>query len=33
MFYRDFEEMRNEKFDGMIIMGAPMERLEFEQVT
>ena len=33
MFYRDFEEMRNEKFDGMIITGAPVEQLEFEQVT
>ena len=24
MFYRDFEEMRKEKFDGMIITGAPV---------
>jgi homoserine O-succinyltransferase len=32
MFYRDFEEMRNEKFDGMIITGAPVEQLEFEDV-
>ena len=23
-FYRDFEEMRHEKFDGMIITGAPV---------
>ena len=33
MFYRDFEEMRNEKFDGMIITGAPVEQLNFEEVT
>jgi homoserine O-succinyltransferase len=33
MFYRDFESMRNEKFDGMIITGAPVEQLEFEDVS
>ena len=33
MFYRDFESMRNEKFDGMIITGAPVEQLEYEDVT
>ena len=33
MFYRDFKEMRNEKYDGMIITGAPVEQLEFEDVT
>ena len=33
MFYRDFEEMREEKFDGMIITGAPVEQLEFEDVS
>lgn len=32
-FYRDFECMRNEKFDGMIITGAPVEHLEFEDVS
>ncbi len=32
MFYRDFESMRNEKFDGMIVTGAPVEQLEFEDV-
>ena len=32
MFYRSFEEMRNEKYDGMIITGAPVEQLEFEEV-
>ena len=33
MFYRDFESMRNEKYDGMIITGAPVEQLDFEDVT
>mgnify|MGYP002623863512 CR=1 FL=1 len=33
MFYRDFEQMRHEKYDGMIITGAPVETLDFEQVT
>lgn len=33
MFYRDFEVMRQEKFDGMIITGAPVETLDFEEVT
>ena len=28
-FYCDFELMRNEKYDGMIITGAPVEHLEF----
>lgn len=32
-FYRDFELMRNEKYDGMIITGAPVEHLEFEDVN
>lgn len=32
MFYRAFEEMRNEKFDGMIITGAPVEQLDYEDV-
>ena len=32
-FYRDFELMRHEKFDGMIITGAPVEHLSFEEVT
>ncbi len=33
MFYRDFEEMRNEKFDGMIITGAPVEHLDYSEVN
>lgn len=32
-FYRDFELMKNEKFDGMIITGAPVEHLEYEEVN
>lgn len=32
-FYKDFELLREEKFDGMIITGAPVEHLEFEEVT
>ncbi|MDR1927837.1 MAG: homoserine O-succinyltransferase [Oscillospiraceae bacterium] len=31
-FYRCFEEVRGEKFDGMIITGAPVEQLPFERV-
>ena len=33
MFYRDFEEMRRENYDGMIITGAPVETLDYEDVT
>ncbi len=33
MFYRDFEQMRNEKYDGMIITGAPVEQLDYEDVS
>ena len=33
MFYRDFEKMRDEKFDGMIITGAPVEQMDFEDVN
>lgn len=32
-FYRDFEDMRHERFDGMIITGAPVEHMEFEEVA
>lgn len=31
-FYKTFEEIRNEKYDGMIITGAPVEQLDFEEV-
>lgn len=32
-FYNTFDEIRNNKFDGMIITGAPIEQLEFEEVN
>jgi homoserine O-succinyltransferase len=32
-FYRPFAEVRDEKFDGLIITGAPIEHLPFEEVT
>lgn len=31
-FYKTFNEVKGEKFDGMIITGAPVEHLEFEDV-
>jgi len=32
-FYRPFSEIRDQKFDGLIITGAPIEHLPFEDVT
>ena len=32
-FYRPFQEVKDEKFDGLIITGAPIEHLEFDAVT
>jgi homoserine O-succinyltransferase len=32
-FYRPFQEVRDEKFDGLIITGAPIEHLPFQDVT
>lgn len=32
-FYKTFDEVRNSKFDGMIITGAPVEHMPFEEVT
>jgi len=32
-FYRDFEDIRAEKFDGFIVTGAPVETIPFEEVT
>ena len=32
-FYRTFNMVRDEKFDGLIITGAPIEHLDFEEVT
>ena len=31
-FYKSFDEIKNQKFDGLIITGAPVEQMEFEQV-
>lgn len=31
-FYKTFDQVKNESFDGMIITGAPVEQLEFEEV-
>ncbi|MBR5061232.1 MAG: homoserine O-succinyltransferase [Prevotella sp.] len=33
MFYKDFATLSKEKFDGMIITGAPVETLEYEDVS
>ncbi|MGL4851194.1 MAG: homoserine O-acetyltransferase MetA [Phocaeicola sp.] len=32
-FYSTFDSMRNERFDGMIITGAPVEQMDYEEVT
>ncbi len=32
-FYTSFEELQDQKFDGMIITGAPLEHLDFEEVS
>ena len=31
-FYKTFDEVKNRKFDGMIITGAPVEEMEFSEV-
>lgn len=31
-FYKSFDELKNRKFDGMVITGAPVENMEFEDV-
>lgn len=31
-FYKTFDEIKHKKFDGMIITGAPVEQMEFEEV-
>lgn len=31
-FYGTFDDFKNQKFDGMIITGAPVEQIEFEEV-
>lgn len=32
-FYKTFDEIENQYFDGMIITGAPVEQMEFEEVN
>lgn len=32
MFYKDFDELAKENYDGMIVTGAPVETMEFEDV-
>ena len=32
MFYKTFDEIKDKKYDGMIVTGAPVELLEFEEV-
>ena len=32
-FYKTFDEIRDRKFDGMIITGAPVEQMDFEEVA
>lgn len=31
-FYEDFDSVKNRKWDGFIITGAPVEKMEFENV-
>lgn len=33
MFYKTFDQIKNKKYDGMIITGAPVEHLPFDEVT
>lgn len=33
LFYRTFDDIKDEQFDGMIITGAPVEQLPFEKVN
>ena len=32
LFYKDFEILKKQKFDGMIVTGAPIEQLDYEDV-
>lgn len=32
-FYRDFEDVKAEKFDGLVVTGAPVELMAFEEVN
>ena len=31
-FYQTFPDLKDQKFDGMIVTGAPVEQMEFEEV-
>lgn len=31
-FYKSFDEIKDKKFDGMIVTGAPVEKMEFDEV-
>ncbi len=31
-FYKNFDEIKDQKYDGLIVTGAPVEQLDFEQV-
>ncbi|GIP57111.1 homoserine O-succinyltransferase [Paenibacillus sp. FSL W8-0186] len=33
MFYQTFDEIKSRRFDGLIVTGAPVEQLEFEEVN
>ncbi len=33
LFYKDFEILKTQKFDGMIVTGAPIEQLDYEDVS
>ena len=33
MFYRNFDDLKDKKYDGLIVTGAPVEMLPFESVT
>lgn len=32
VFYKNFDEVKDKKFDGLVITGAPVENIEFDQV-
>ncbi len=31
-FYKTFDDVKGQKFDGLVITGAPVEKMEFEEV-
>ena len=33
MFYKDFDEVKDQRFDGMLITGAPVENMSYEEVS